>query len=243
MMFNDLRPALPFVVMVDGTIVYIKPFAGYYTWLEWFDLAPLDQSEAVLIAQLTADAAVAAASAAGDIAIEALGDAATAIVDAANAQAAADTAQATADDALAAAGAAGASPTFGVMMDEAVWNVTPTRAVNSLYPYNYGVFHLTPAAATKKINAQAGTWNIHIMTYKGPGAGQLTVEIDGTAILTNLELYQSTPAFTLYHHNLTGVTISTSGWHDLMISCSSKHASATNYGLLVFKIWGERTGA
>lgn len=242
MIFNDLRPVLPFVVMVDETIVYIKPFAGYYTWLPWFDFSALDQSAAVAAILVTIDDLETAIVTAYETAVDALElatEAAGIAIDALNDAAAA---QDTADDALAAAGAAAASPTFGVMMDEAVWNVTPTRLVNSQYPYNYGVFTTAPAAATKKFSAQAGTWNIHILTYKGNNAGQLTLDIDGTTILTNLELYVASPAFAPYNHNLTSITITGSGWHTLQISCSSKHASSSAYVLLVFKIWGERTG-
>lgn len=247
-MFNDLRPMLPFVVQQVGSLVQIKPFAGYYIWLDWFDLSPLDQSAdiaailvsigeletAVVTAYETATDAADLALAAADTAVEALNDAA-------DAQTAADAAQADADAALAAAGGA-VAPTFGVMMDEAVWNVTPTRLVSATYPYNYGVFTTAPAAATKKFTAQSGTWNIHILTYKGSNAGQLTIDIDGTTILTNLELYVASPAFTAYNHNLTSITITGSGWHTLQISCSSKHGSSSAHGLLVFKVWGERTG-
>lgn len=39
--FNELRPLLPFVVQQVGTMVQIKPFAGYYAWIDWFDLSTI----------------------------------------------------------------------------------------------------------------------------------------------------------------------------------------------------------
>lgn len=242
--FNDIRPQLPFIVQQVGTMVQIKPFAGYYIWLDWFDLAPLDQSADIAAILVSIEGIEASVLTAYETAVDALEvgtDAAAIAIDALND--AAD-AQATADAALAAAGAAASpAPTFAAMFDEAVWNITPTRQVGSAYPYNYAVFTSTPAAAIKKIQAQAGTWDIHILTYKGSNAGQLSVAIGGVSILINLELYVASPAFAVYQHNLTGVTIATSGWLDLQISCSNKHASSSAYGLIVFKIWGERTGA
>lgn len=211
----------------DGKLEY-KPYPRYPTWLIAWDVSDI---------MVAIEAVAEIASEAGIAAVAAQTDATTAIANAASAQA-------TADAALAAAGgAASPAPTFGVMVDEFVWNTTPTRQVGSTYPYNYAVFTSTPAAATKKIEVQAGTWNIHILTYKGTTAGQLTVDLAGVTILLNLELYVASPAFAPYVHNLTGVTISSSGWHDLTISCSSKHGSSSAWGLIVFKIWGERTGA
>lgn len=236
--FNELRPLLPFIVQQVGTMVQIKPYAGYYIWLDWFDLAPLDFSEAIdVLAGLIVDV--------NAIAVAAAADAATALADASNAQAAADAAQADATAALAGVAAIDTRlERFAVFGDEFLYlSGTPAQAVATTYPYNYFTFTSTlNAQAYINLHLMPGTWTFHILTAKRPDASKLTVTLNAVGLSTNFDLYAAV-AVTTFVHVLTGITVSAASVHEILLLAAAKNASSSGHVLVVNKVWGERTGA
>lgn len=246
-MFNDLRPILPFVVQQVGSQVQIKPFSGYYTWLDWFDLAAYDQSaavaaleEAVATAQATAEAAggiaataQATAEAAVDLAILAQGTADTGVANAATAQAAADAAQADATAALAAAGAIGVDyasthfiiprATKAISVGFGAFGVATTDALNG----GYTMTGLNSEVQVRLPLANA-SWRFTAMVAFFSSAGKVTLYVDGAA-QAELDMYNATR---LPNQELTWDFVSGfEGYHDLRIKVTSKRAASSNYSM------------
>jgi len=236
--FTDLRPLLPFVVQQVGTMVQIKPYAGFYIWLDWFDLAPLDFTDAISV--LT-DLIVAT----NTIATDAAATAAAAAAAADTAQAAADAAQADATAALSAVSAIDTSlERFAVYGDEFLYlSGTPAQAVAATYPYNYFTFTSTLNAQPYiNLHLRPGTWTFHILTAKRPDASKLTVTLNAVGLVTNFDLYAAV-AVPTYVHVITGITVSAASVHEILLLAAAKNASSSSHVLVVNKVWGERTGA
>lgn len=239
-MFNDLRPMLPFVVQQVGSLVQIKPFAGYYIWLDWFDLSPLDQSAdiaailvsigeletAVVTAYETATDAANLALAAADTAVEALNDAA-------DAQTAADAAQADADAALAAAGAIGVDyPSTHFIIPRATkvisggfgaFAVATTDALNG----GYTMTGLNTEVQVRVPLANA-SWRFTALVAFFSSAGKVTLYVDGAA-QAELDMYNATR---LPNQELTWDFVSGfEGYHDLRVKITSKRAASSNYSM------------
>lgn len=133
---------------------------------------------------------------------------------------------------------------FEIMTDEFIWTSgTKVYAVSNFLPYNWLAFSTTnTAVAQRTIQCRAGKYTINILTQKDSARARLDMGIDGTTILSALDLYAPS-ANNTFIHTLTNVAINSNIDHVLVIAANGHNASSSGYTMGISKIWGYRTGA
>lgn len=210
--FNNNIPATFFKVQQVGTMVQIKPFAGYYIWLDWFDLAPLDQSALIDDLQVAVDAA----------------------------QSAADAAQTTANAALAAAGDAAVSPARRATMwhDESICAFgTPTTQIHNSQQFNTYRYSTTQGNVFTNsfvMDLTDGA-TMYFLGVTFAASGILEVTIDGIFVNT-VDFYTLASLF----NQIKTMTIPSAtfgaGYHKLSMACVTRHGSSSGYAVPITKI-------
>lgn len=233
--FNNNIPGVIFKVQQTGTMVQIKPFASYYIWLDWFDLAPLDQTALIDALQIDVDASAAAASAAQT-------DANTAIANAASAQATADQAILDAAAALAAANDADAAiplPRRATMFhdESTVSGGTATTTMNATQRYGYVRFCVTQLHQFRNsfvANLAPGA-TITFLGATNNGSGIMEVYLDEDH-LTSVDFYSATLLPNVEKTVSIPSATYDNGYHKLWMVVVNKHVSSSGYAILLTKI-------
>ena len=73
----------------------------------------------------------------------------------------------------------------------------------------------------------AGTWDLSLVYSKGTAFGIATIQVDGVTVAT-VDQYAAAPAYGVVS-TTTGITVATTGDHDIRIVMASKNASASAY--------------
>lgn len=90
------------------------------------------------------------------------------------------------------------------------------------------------------LSLSAGTWKIGFLHGMGSTSGIFTIQIDGTTVGT-LDMYQAGGNVYNQRHQVTGITVATTGKHRLTLAMLTKNASATAYGATIQELALQRT--
>ncbi len=87
---------------------------------------------------------------------------------------------------------------------------------------------------TNGMYLEAGTYTLSVLGQSNTNCGQVTWYIDGVSAVSAQDWYAASGAFAT---KTASVTVSTDGWHVLKGIVAGKHASSSNYFLVLVKMW------
>lgn len=120
--------------------------------------------------------------------------------------------------------------------------VTVAFALASLPNAGFARYNSSSAqndAIAYKFPLSAGTYTIGITVRESTNTGIATVEVDGSSVGT-LDTYNATSG-TPGQLSLTGVTIGSSGVHEIRLVAATKNSSSTGYQLVLIGLGVTRT--
>jgi len=120
-----------------------------------------------------------------------------------------------------------------------------SRLVDSTQAYGVQVRQSPPANGDKfkqQVFLKAGTYEFHVLGYESTDRGMIDWSLDGTNFATGQDWYDSSSAANV-EKTVTGITVSTSGYHTLQGTINGKNASSSDYMMSLTKYWFIRTGA
>jgi len=122
--------------------------------------------------------------------------------------------------------------------------VSGTWVVNSdanNYPYGANLKVNVPAindAFSFLVYLDIGSYNINFLSYNYPGAGIVTLQVDGASVGT-VDLYDA--GGTYNNIGSVAITIAAAGTKTIKFLCATKNPSSSDYAMLINDVLIERT--
>ncbi|MCJ7778102.1 MAG: hypothetical protein MUP16_07305 [Sedimentisphaerales bacterium] len=113
------------------------------------------------------------------------------------------------------------------------------KTLNANMRYQYQAYQSTPANSNSFSHSfvvKAGTYNFNTLSGTQPQCGRIDWYIDNVKVISLQDYYSAGVTYNVIK-TVTDIVIATDGYHLLTGTVNGKHASATDYYILLVKYW------